>query len=68
MEKLDLHKISHAQALVLVENFISKGDTCKKVRFNQPLRLSNIDEVTDVSLDLCKINEKYEISSINISK
>ena len=53
---------------VLVEDFNSNGKTCKKVRFNEPLRLSNIDEGTDVSLDLCKINENYELSSINISK
>ena len=53
---------------VLVENFILKDNNCKKVSFNEPLRLSNIDEGTDVSLDLCKINENYELSSINISK
>ncbi len=53
---------------VLVENFILNKRTCKKVRFNEPLRLSNIDEGTDVSLDLCEINESYELSSINISK
>ena len=50
------------------ENFISKdGDNCKKVKFNEPLRLSGIDKGTDVSLDLCKINENYELSSIYIS-
>ena len=53
---------------VLVENFNSDGNNCKKVSFNEPLRLSNIDEGTEVSLDLCKINENYELSSINISK
>ena len=53
---------------VLVENFNSSGHSCKKVRFKEPLRLSNIDEGTDISLDLCKINEKYQLSSINISK
>ena len=53
---------------VLVENFILNENNCKKVRFNERLRLSNIDEGTDVSLDLCKINENYELSSINISK
>ena len=41
---------------VLVDNFILNSLTCKK---------SNIDEGTDVSLDLCKINEQYELSSIN---
>jgi len=53
---------------VLVENFNSNNNSCKKVRFNEPLRLSNIDEGTDVTLDLCKINENYELLSINISK
>jgi len=53
---------------VLVEKFVLNGNNCKKVSFNEPLRLSNIDEGTDVSLDLCKINENYELSSINISK
>ena len=54
---------------VLTENFSSKdGNNCKKVKFNEPLRLSGIDKGTDVSLDLCKINENYELSSINISK
>ena len=40
----------------------------KKVRFNEPLKLSSNDQGTDVSLDLCKINNNYEISSINLSK
>ena len=54
---------------VLAENFSSKdGNNCKKVKFNEPLRLSNIDEGTDVSLDICKINEKYELSAINLTK
>jgi len=53
---------------VLVENFNSNNNSCKKVRFNEPLRLSNIDEGTEVTLDLCKINENYEFLSINISK
>ena len=53
---------------VLVENFNSNNSACKKVGFNEPLRLSNIDAGTDVTLDLCKINENYELLSINISK
>ena len=53
---------------VLVENFVLNDNNCKKVSFNEPLRLSNIDEGTEVSLDLCKINNSYELSSINISK
>ena len=53
---------------VLVENFNSNNSVCKKIRFNEPLRMSNIDEGTEVTLDLCKVNENYELSSINISK
>ena len=54
---------------VLAENFSSKdGNNCKIVKFNKPIKLSGIDEGTNVSLDLCKINENYELSSINISK
>ena len=54
---------------VLAENFSSKdGNDCKKVKFNEPLRLSGIDKGTDVTLDLCKINENYELSSINFTK
>ena len=54
---------------VLAENFSSKGgNNCKKIKFNEPLRLSGIDKGTNVSLDLCEINENYELSSINISK
>ena len=54
---------------VLAENFSSKdGNNCKKVKFNEPLRLSNIDEGTEVTLDLCKVNGNYEFLSINISK
>ena len=54
---------------VIAENFSSKdGNNCKKVKFNEPLRLSNIDEGTEVTLDLCKINENYKLLSINISK
>ena len=54
---------------VLAENFSSKdGNNCKKVKFNEPLRLSGIDKGTDVTLDLCKINENYELSAINLTK
>ena len=53
---------------VLVENFNSNNSVCKKIRFNETLRMSNIDEGTEVTLDLCKVNENYELSSINISK
>ena len=53
---------------ILVENFDANGNNCKKVAFNEPLKLSNIDQGSDVSLDICKINNNYEITSINLSK
>jgi hypothetical protein len=53
---------------LLVENFESNGKECKKIIFNQPLKLSKNDQGSNVSLDVCKINNNYEISSINLSK
>jgi uncharacterized protein YegJ (DUF2314 family) len=53
---------------ILVENFDANGNNCKKVAFNEPLKLSNIDQGSDVSLDICKVNNNYEITSINLSK
>ena len=53
---------------ILVENFDANGNNCKKVAFNEPLKLSSNDQGTDVSLDICKINNNYEITSINLSK
>ena len=53
---------------ILVENFNANGNNCKKVVFNEPLKLSSNDQGTDVSLDICKINNNYEITSINLSK
>ena len=53
---------------LLVENFNANGNNCKKVAFNEPLKLSESDQGTDVTLDVCKINNNYEISSINVSK
>jgi len=53
---------------VLVENFNTNGNNCKKVAFNEPLKLSSNDQGSNVSLDICKINNNYEISSINLSK
>ena len=53
---------------ILVENFNANGNNCKKVEFNEPLKLSSNDQGTDVSLDICKINNNYEITSINLSK
>jgi len=53
---------------ILVENFNANGNNCKKVEFNEPLKLSSNDQGSDVSLDICKINNNYEITSINLSK
>ena len=53
---------------ILVENFDANGNNCKKVAFNEPLKLSSNDQGSDVSLDICKINNNYEITSINLSK
>ena len=52
----------------VVENFRSDGNECKKLDFIEPAKLSNIDEGTNISLDLCKVDENYELISINISK
>ena len=52
----------------VVENFKSDGKECKKLDFSEPVKLSNIDEGTNISLDLCKVEENYELTSINLSK
>ena len=52
----------------VVENFKSDGNECKKLDFSEPVKLSNIDEGTNISLDLCKIDENYKLTSINLSK
>ena len=52
----------------VVENFRSDGNECKKLNFSEPVKLSNIDEGTNISLDLCKVDENYELTSINLSK
>ena len=52
----------------VVENFRSDGNECKKLDFSEPVKLSNIDEGTNISLDLCKIDENYKLTSINLSK
>ena len=54
--------------LILIENFNADGNKCKKVKFNEPLKLSNNEQGTEISLDLCKINNNYEIFSIYLSK
>ena len=38
------------------------------ISFSEPVKLSNIDEGTNISLDLCKVDENYELTSINLSK
>ena len=53
---------------LLIEKFNANGNNCKKVAFDEPLKLSESDQGTDVTLDICKINNNYEISSINLSK
>ena len=55
---------------IFVENFKAEnGQNCKKISFNEPLILSNIDMPgTNVTLDICKISDNYELSSINLSK
>ncbi len=53
---------------LLVENLKINDNNCKKVAFNEPLRLSENDQGTNVTLHVCKINNKYEISSINLSR
>ena len=55
---------------IFVENFKSEnGQNCKKISFNEPLMLSDIDlPGTNVTLDVCKINDNYELSSINLTK
>ena len=53
---------------VYVENLEISNKQCKKLEFSEPVKLSNIDEGTNISLDLCKVNEKYELTAINISK
>ena len=53
---------------ILVENFDANGNNCKNVAFNEPLKLSSNDQGSDVSLDICKINNNYEITSINLSR
>ena len=52
----------------VVEKFKSDGNECKKLDFSEQVKLSNIDEGTNISLDLCKVDENYELTSINLSK
>jgi len=52
----------------LLENLEINKKNCKRIMFSELIRLSNIDEGTVVTLDLCKINGNYELTSINLSK
>ena len=55
-------------SFTLVDKFKVDGKNCKKLVFSEPVKLSNIDEGTTVTLDLCKIDENYELTSINFQK
>ena len=52
----------------LLENLEINEKKCKKITFSELIKLSNIDEGTAVILDLCKVNDNYELTSIKISK
>ena len=52
----------------LLENLEINEKKCKKITFSELIKLSNIDEGTAVVLDLCKVNDNYELTSIKISK
>ena len=67
-ETLLVDNVGKKVKFLLVENFNANGNNCKKIAFNEPLRLSETDQGTDVTLDVCKINNNYEITSINLSK
>ncbi len=53
---------------ILVKKSEINDYLCKTVEFNELVRLSGIDKGTKISLDLCKKNEGYELTSINILK
>ena len=52
----------------LLENLKINDKDCKKITFSELIKLSNIDEGTKVTLDLCKMNNNYELTSINLQK
>ena len=45
---------------LLVENLNANGNNCKKIEFNKPLKLSESDQGTGVTLDICKIDNNYD--------
>ena len=54
---------------VLVKNYQSNnGLECKNIAFKKKTKLSRSDLGTNIELDLCKRNNKYQLVSINISK
>jgi len=54
---------------VLVKNYQSNnGLECKNIAFKKKTKLSRTDLGTNIELDLCKRNNKYQLVSINISK
>ena len=55
-------------SFTLVDSFKIDNKNCKKIVFSEPVKLSNIDEGTMITLDLCKVNENYELTSINFQK
>ena len=55
-------------SFTLIDKFKIDDKNCKKLVFSEPVKLSNIDEGTTITLDLCKVNENYELTSINFQK
>ena len=54
---------------VLVKNYQStKGSECKNIAFKEKTLLSRGDTGTSLKLDLCKIENNFELVSINLSK
>ena len=54
---------------ILVKNYQSNnGLECKNIAFKGKTKLSRSDLGTNIELDLCKRNNKYQLVSINISK
>ena len=54
---------------ILVKNYQSNnGLECKNIAFKKKTKLSRSDLGTNIELDLCKRNNKYQLVSINISK
>ena len=67
ISKIALKKFKLKKLLWIVTN---QNPLKKKpyLNINERLKLSKNDQGSNVSLDVCKINNNYEISSINLSK